>query len=93
METTTLSPLEADVTVKSFWWERALQSSPASEGFRSEDEIKALRILDEMEEEQNNLLLIDLGGKRCAKRQRLIYDEAMARTQRDELQEIADNTI
>ena len=46
------------------------------EGFRSEAEIKALRILDEIEEEQNDLLLADISGRRCAKRQRLIYAQA-----------------
>jgi len=88
---TTLAPVNAHPWN---WADGQVEPLPSQpEGFRSEDEIKALRILDEMEEEQNNLLLIDLGGKRCAKRQRLIYDEAMARTQRDELQDIADNTI
>jgi hypothetical protein len=48
-------------------------------GFRSEAEIKALRILDDMEEEQNDQLLMDMGGKRCARRQRRIYSQTWGR--------------
>ncbi len=46
---------------------------PQPEGFRSEAEIKVLRILDEMEEEYNDLMLRDVSGRKCAKRQNLIY--------------------
>jgi hypothetical protein len=46
---------------------------PQPEGFRSEAEVKVLRILDEMEEEHDDLLLRDIGGKKCAKRQNFIY--------------------
>lgn len=43
--------------------------------FRSEAEIKALRILDEMEAERDLRELKDMGGRKCAKRQLSIYRE------------------
>ena len=80
-------------------WLKHLQPDTAPEGFRSEAEIKALRILDEMEQERNDLLLQEMGGRRCAKRQLRAFHRGFSQGlitldgNGDILQEIVETTI
>lgn len=80
-------------------WAKPIECKPEPEGFRSEAEIKALKILDEMEQERNDLWLQEMSGRRCAKRQRRAFHRGFSQGlltlagNGDILQEIVESTI